>query len=265
MEKKFSHMWAITAHGESPYLEESVKSIVNQTVKSKMKIFTATDNSMIRAVAQKYGIEVVVRTGEDTIRYNWNFAYNNSDADWVTIAHQDDLYRDDYVEQLKNMAENEEKATLFFSDYLPFGGNSKGTMRNRNIQRIIKFPLKYRLFSDKKLWKRFALAVGNGICCPTVSYHKSVLGDDIYMLGSCDIIKDNLDWELFAIIAKRKGRFLYYPKPLLNYRVHGGSLTKEYIGNHVRETEDMYMFRQFWPEWITRILMHFYRKSYEIY
>ena len=265
MEKQFTHMWAITAHGSSAYLEKCVKSIVNQTVKSKIAIFTATDNKLIRAVARKYDIPVIVRTGEDVLRYNWNFAYNNSDADWVTIAHQDDMYREDYVEKLLKLVENKRDATLFFTDYLPFGGNIKGAMRNRNIQRLIKLPLKIPCLTNKILCKRSILSLGNAICCPTVSYNKSILGQDIYLWGNNDIIKNNIDWELFLKVAEIEGRFVYCPEPLLQYRIHNESVTSSYMENNVRVKEDIYILEQCWPRWIARILILFYKKSYNIY
>ena len=39
----------------------------------------------------------------------------------------------------------------------------------------------------------------------------------------------------------------------------------EWINNHTRELDDTVMFRKFWPRWMTRILMHFYKKAYVTY
>ena len=39
----------------------------------------------------------------------------------------------------------------------------------------------------------------------------------------------------------------------------------DFIENQKRETEDRYMFRQFWPEFIVNMIMPFYKKAYNTY
>lgn len=109
------------------------------------------------------------------------------------------------------------------------------------------------------------VSLGNAICCPAVSYHKSFLGKDIFLHGNDEIIKMNVDWELFITLAKEAGEFLYSPKRLCHYRIHSDQLTGKCMQNSRREKEDRYCFEKIWPKFVVNLLMHFYKKSYEIY
>ena len=66
-------------------------------------------------------------------------------------------------------------------------------------------------------------------------------------------------------ISKINGKNLYIHKRLINYRIHDGATTKEFIVNNKRKAEDIEMFNKFWPNWITKILIKFYVKCYDVY
>lgn len=57
---KKDHTFVVCAYGESIYLEECIKSVMNQTVKSQVIMTTSTVNSYIRFLAEKYGIRLIV-------------------------------------------------------------------------------------------------------------------------------------------------------------------------------------------------------------
>ena len=48
-----SHMFVVCAYKESPYLESCIKSVLNQSVKTKVAISTGTPNDYIRKIAEK--------------------------------------------------------------------------------------------------------------------------------------------------------------------------------------------------------------------
>ena len=48
-----NHTFAICAYKESPYLEECIQSLMNQTVKSDILIATATPSKYIDDIAAK--------------------------------------------------------------------------------------------------------------------------------------------------------------------------------------------------------------------
>lgn len=263
--KKFNHVWAITAHGESPYLEECIRSIKSQTVQTDVILCTATDNELIRKLSVKYDIPVYVKTGRDDVRENWNFAYNSADGNWVTLAHQDDLYESTYVEELIKHAEGVHDAAIFHTNYRPFGNASKGAMLNKRIKSIINIPLLAKCLSGSKLVKGFILAIGNGICCPTVSYNKEFLGMDIFLKADQNDIHENLDWEMWIWLARQKNKFLYTSKELLKCRFHEEQITAIYINNNRRVMEDIKCLSLIWPKPIAKFIMIFYKKAYNIY
>lgn len=54
------HTFAVCAYKESPYLEECIRSLVEQTVKTNIAVYTSTPNAYIRGIAEKYGVPVYV-------------------------------------------------------------------------------------------------------------------------------------------------------------------------------------------------------------
>ncbi len=143
-------------------------------------------------------------------------------------------------------------------------GGALGARRNGDIQCIIKWPLRMKTCSSFRLFKKLTVLLGNAICCPSVSYNKRILGRDIFLYGDKKI-KNNVDWELFIILTRKTGSFLYSPKRLCQYRIHDGQTSNKYMKNSVREIEDRYCFGQVWPKFIVNILMRFYKKAYDIY
>ena len=73
------HVFSVCAYKESEYLEDCIKSLVNQTVKSDIIICTSTPNKHIKDIAEKYKLNLYVRNGKSDIRDDWNFAYNKAE------------------------------------------------------------------------------------------------------------------------------------------------------------------------------------------
>ena len=61
------HTFAVCAYKESPYLEECIKSLKNQTIKSNILIATSTPNDYIKGIADKYAIPYYINEGEGGI------------------------------------------------------------------------------------------------------------------------------------------------------------------------------------------------------
>ena len=95
-----NHTFIVCAYGESPYLEECVKSLVVQNVNSRILIATSTPNSLIKAISSKYDLPLLVRDGKSGIADDWNFAISCAETDLATVAHQDDMYECDYSRRL---------------------------------------------------------------------------------------------------------------------------------------------------------------------
>lgn len=260
---EIKHAFALCAYKNSEYLEECLKSLVNQTVKSEVIVCTSTPSEYIDNIAAKYGVPVFVRDGKSDIRDDWNFAYNSADADFVTIAHQDDVYEPDYSEKFRETLSkfDIDKVTMFVSGYFPYKSGKKTTDINCKIRAFLRWPLKVKAFAGSKFWRRRALCLGNSICCPGVTYNKKKLGENVFTSE----FKFNIDWDTFLKLAEVEGYFAYCKKQLVCYRIHDGATSKEFINNNGRIIEDTAMFNKFWPAWITKIIMVFYKKAYDTY
>lgn len=62
------HTFVICAYRESPYLEDCIRSLRAQTVKSRIIMVTSTPNDFIQGLAGKYQIPCYVNEGEGALR-----------------------------------------------------------------------------------------------------------------------------------------------------------------------------------------------------
>ena len=253
------HTFAICAYKESPYLEECIKSVINQKIKTNYLIATSTPNKMIEDLAKKYNIPYYVRKGKSDIQDDWNFAYNNAKTELVTVAHQDDLYKSDYTREI--LLNYDENILMYNTNYSPYKNGKEVVDKNSKIKEILKFFVKFKFFARFKIFRVLSLSLGNSINCPSVTYNKKLLGENVFTSE----LKFALDWDTFLKIARMKGISIYIPKRLIDYRIHDGATTKEFIVNNTRKQEDIIMFNKIWPKFITKIIMKVYVKSYDTY
>lgn len=259
---KDKHTFAVCAYKESEYLERCIKSLLAQKVKSNIIVCTSTPCDYIENMAKKYELPLYVRQGASDIRDDWNFAYNQAETDYVTIAHQDDEYNKDYLTYFKGLEKKyQDDFLMYYSGYKPLKNGEITTDINCKIRRLLRQPMRVPAFSKVGWIKKLTLSMGNSICCPSVTYNKKVLGDSFFTSD----MKFNIDWDTFLKLAKMKGRFLYIDKPLTYYRVHDGATSKEFIDNNGRIVEDTMMFEKFWPKCIAKLIMKFYKKAYDTY
>lgn len=252
------HTFVICAYKESPYLEECILSLLNQTVKSKIMIATSTMNELISGLAEKYEVELYENTGESGITQDWNFALSKVETKFATIAHQDDTYEATYTEELLKAIGDVKKPLIAFSDYFELrNGIQVYDERILKIKRMMLIPLKIRAFSGSKFVRRRVLSLGDPIACPAVTFNLDELEQPIFVnhFRSCE------DWEAWERISKMKGEFVYVPKPLMSHRIHEDSATTAIIQDNARVEENYIMYRKFWPKGIAKLINHFYTKS----
>ena len=256
---KRDHTFAVCAYGESVYLEECIKSVLNQKVKSQVIITTSTVNSYIKSMSEKYGIPLFVnKKNMAGIVEDWNFAYECAKTKLVTICHQDDIYCDEYVEWLLKKCNGGADILIFFSNYFELR-NKKRVDKNTLllVKRILLSPLKIHAFSKRKWIRRRILSLGSPICCPAVTFNKEKIFNPIFT----DQYKSVLDWDAWEKLSKMKGEFIYCDKPLMGHRIHEDSLTSEVIRNHIRDKEELEMFQKFWPKILAKFIWRIYKKS----
>jgi len=253
------HTFAICAYGESKYLEECIKSVKKQTIPTNYLITTSTPNKYIESLAKKYDIPYYIRKGKSDIRDDWNFSYNKVKTELVTIAHQDDIYLKDYTKEI--LSNYNKKILMYSTNYNPYKKSKIVNDSNSKIKDILKIFVRFKLFSKIKFFRIMSLSFGNTINCPSVTYNKKLLGNNIFTSE----LKFALDWDTFLKIYKKKGPSIYIPKRLVNYRIHDEATTKQFIISNKRKEEDIIMFNKIWPKFVTNIIMKLYVKSYDTY
>lgn len=269
------HTFAICAYQESPYLEDCIRSLMRQSERTKVILCTSTPNLFIEQLTTKYKIPLFVRDGESDIQADWNFAYEQADTEYVTIAHQDDIYYKDYAKEMLSCFDKNPDTIIAMTDYKIV--NEKNQARgdiSLLVKQILKFPLRLPFCATKKNVKLAVQSLGNAICCPSVCYHKSLIqtekakqsakeDTDLPLFQS--EMKYALDWDTFYELAKLPGRFSYIPKMLFYYRMHEGTTTKKCLKDNRKTKEEIAMFSKFWPEWVVKVIMKGYKLSYRSY
>lgn len=267
-EKK--HTFVICAYKESPYLEACIRSLKKQTVASAICLATSTPSDYLKNICEKYDMAYYIRDGRSNIADDWNFALSVADTEYVTIAHQDDIYEAAYTEEILKIADQKDtearKTLLLFSDYRELIDDRKYSDRkNLKIKRILLGPLKNGKKQGRRWRKRAVLRFGNAICCPAVTYHKTVICEYLRQEKRVDLFlkhfRSNLDWQTWEWLSEKEGEFVYIPECLMAHRIHEDSETSATIRDHERGQEDFEVFCKFWPKWIARILAGAYGTS----
>ena len=256
MKENSIHTFVICAYKEQPYLDECVKSLKNQTLKSKIIISTSTSNDFIKSVAKKYSVDLAINTKTKGHINDFCFAYDQANTKYVTLCHQDDIYYPDFAEKMVNKMEKFKNPIIGFSNY---NERRNGKTKKHNmlliLKRIINFPIS--IFKKSKKVRLFTLSVGNAICAPSVTYNKEKVKRPI----DESELKSNIDWDTWINLAKKDGEFIYITKALLEHRIHEGSTTTSVINNNIKNEEDFMMFSRFWPKGIARFLTRLYSGS----
>ena len=249
-------MFVICAYKESQYLEECIKSVVNQNVKSNIIVSTSTPNEHIYNLSKKYNLPVYINEGEAGIGQDWNFGISKTKTDYVTVAHQDDIYNPNFLEEIVKYLEKNKDFVMSFSDYREIkNGKIIELTKNLKIKKILLFPL--RIFKKSKFVKRRVLSLGSSICCPSVTVNTKITGKTPYKTD----LKCDLDWDTWYEMTKYRENFLYINKELMQHRIHEGSETSNLIENNIRLQEDLLMLNKFWPKPIAKFIMKFYSKA----
>lgn len=250
-----NHTWVICAYKESEYLPECIESLKKQTVNSNIIMITSTPNDYIEKLAKKNNIPLYINDGKTGIGEDWNYGVSKSETKYVTIAHQDDVYESNYLEEIEKYLKNRD-FIIAFTDYREIkNGNVIELTNNLRIKKLLLKPIK--LSNKSKLFRRIALAFGCAICCPSVTLNTEIVGKNPYNTD----MKCDLDWNTWTELSKEKGNFAYINKELMRHRIHADSETTNLIENNVRMNEDYEMFCKFWIKPIAKILMKKYKKS----
>ena len=259
MQENDIHTFVVLAYKESKYLEECLKSVLNQSLKTNVVIATSTPNEYITELGEKYNIIIIVNENKNKgIGYDFDFAKNCVKTELVTIAHQDDIYDYNFAEEVIEAYKKYAKSIIIFPNYYEIKKNEKITdNRNLKIKRILLLPLRIRCLSNTKFMKRNVLRFGNAIGCPSVSFVNKNCLKNVFKSD----MKCNIDWLAWERLSKLDGYFIYINKYLMGHRIHEESTTTKIIGDNQRTIEDLIMYKKFWPSFIAKIFNKFYKNA----
>ncbi len=255
------HTFVIPAYQDSPYLEPCILSLKNQSVKSPIIIATSTPSEYIKQIAEKYSIEVVINnTANKGIADDWNFALAQVNTDYVTIAHQDDIYNPEFTEKSLRKLKYFKNSLIVFTDYSELLDNKlRRNSLNLFVKRLFFFPLIIRPVINVSLFKKLLLVFGNPICCPSVTYNKKNLSD----FSFSDKFSYNLDWFAWYEMANKKGEFIFINQKLMKHRIHEDSETSKQLKTDGRENEERKILVILWGRYIGRFIYFIYSLSHK--
>lgn len=251
------HTFAICTYQDSPYLEQCLRSLVNQTVKSKMLISTSTPTNKVTELSQKYGIELYIHDKGGSIGKDWNAAWEHVNTRFITIIHQDDVYMPRFLETNMKKLSISNDSILAYTNYCEIDSNSTVKPRNRNlkIKDLMLFVMKVGTISN--FIRNRVLSMGSPICCPAVTYNKAMLEGFRFSAN----VSATVDWDAFYRINRYKGKWFYTNEKLMYHRIHSGSETSASIEKNERTIEELNMFKRYWPKPVAEKLISYYSKA----
>lgn len=255
--------FVVCTYKECPYLEESIVSLINQTVKAKIIISTSTPNDYVKGIAQKYNIEVRVNPEGGQIK-DYNFAMKQADTPLVMLAHQDEILRNTFVEDTLFGLNHAKDPIISFTDYIEMHNDIVDEKQSKmiKIKKLLLIPSKWKWLSGTKFGKRLILCMGDPITHPSVVCVANKMPKEVFR----EEYKASMDWDLWERLSKQKGSFVYVDKILLHHRMNDDNQTSVLL----KTTNDRYnneyeIFRRFWPKPIAKLIMKFYSKAYSYY
>jgi len=250
------HTFVIPVYKQSPYLEQCIQSLLNQTVKSAIILTTSTPTDFSKQVAEKYGFAYFVNENGG-IANDWNFALSKAPTPWATIAHQDDIYEPDFTNELLKSANS--GTLIAFTDYEDLvDGKTRKSNLNSFVKKALLFPFIFKKNTRSTLLKKSILIFGDPICCPSVSFNLDALGN--FRFSSEFTVA--LDWYAWYQLAKKSGAFCFINKKLMKHRIHAESETTLKLSEGKRRQEELQMFKMIWGNKIAHVFSWIYTLGY---
>lgn len=254
------HAFVVPAYGCSPYLRDCLVSLRGQTRPSSIVISTSTPSDWLTRLAEEFEVRLMEHGPNRGIGRDWNRAMSSVDADWVTLAHQDDVYLPRFAEQTCDVLLRNPAAILAMTGYGELVGSRTRTLTPMlGVKRLLQeLAFLGRVGVDARATKRRLLSFGCAIPCPTVTLRRDTT-IDLFR----EDLKVNLDWDAWLRLAEVSGSFVRVRPVSMMHRIHAASETSDGIRAGVRAREDLAMFQRFWPAPIARLLARVYAASYE--
>jgi glycosyltransferase involved in cell wall biosynthesis len=255
------HSFVIPVYGAAPHLAELIESLLAQTgLCSQILLSSSTPSTELAATSKRFGLPLYINPQRIDIAADWNFALEKAETQFVTLAHQDDIFAPGYVMQMGWALRRNPDAVLGFCDYSEHTPHGERPVNiNLRIKRVLRrhaFGVREYIVESRD--KMRLLSLGNPICCPSVMLNRRLI-DDFRFPGG---FKTNLDWMAWLELARQPGGFVYLRECLVSKGVHADSETTATIANRVREREDRAIFDSLWPRPIAVVLARLYKIGY---
>lgn len=253
-----NHTFVICAYKENPHLEETILSIKAQTVKSHIMLSTSTPSDYLTNMCKKHNIKMCINPKPRSAGDDWNYGYMHAKTPLITIAHQDDLYDEDFLENVLKSMNKRNDIIFCFTDYYEIKmGKRVNTNTLLRIKRLMNSPLSHGIFQKSKFVRNRILSFGCPICCPAVTFVRDNAGDNPFD----NTFRNSCDYMTWVLLARKKGAFVYIPKKLMAHRIYAESATTLNLSENIRKKEDYQIMCNFWPRPIARLINGMYATS----
>lgn len=258
-----NHAIVVAAHGCSPFLERCLDSLAQQDGQPQIAISTSTPFPGLKTIAAKRGAHLHVHGPSRGIGADWNAALAASDAQLITIAHQDDVYDHAFSTVVRDAHAAFPDTAFSFTDadeILPDGSVRRGA-RNGYVKRALVAAA----FTGSRVvlegWRRRVLfGFGNPVICPSVTLNRRALTGFAFR----EDMRTNMDWLAWLQLTSLGGA-LRIRETLVHRRVHESSETASCIIDGSRNSEDAMIFDMLWPRPLARLIHSLYRAGYSGY
>ncbi len=252
----------LCAYGDNPFLQEAAQSLAQQSIPVKVIMVTSTPSAYIEGIARKYQFDYFVNPDKGKgIGADWEFAASCAQTQYVTIAHQDDVYFPDYAKNvLDSFARYPDSLIVFTNSCDKINGELKFNRSYLQIKRLLLWAYYIKRSWKLKIFKAMTYAFGNAICCPSATYNVAVGGEIKFDQNYAS----NLDWQKWIELAQKQGRFTYVKKIMMAHRIDETTATSSLIKDNRRYNEDLRILSSIWGKTIAKFLMIFYSKSYKM-
>ncbi len=253
------HAFVVMAHGDSPFLAGALASARAQSLASPVLVTTSTPTPFIENAAKAAGAPLLINPEGGGIAADWNFALRASDARYVTLAHQDDVYYPAFLARSLALLQGDPAACLAFTGYVEIGDNDA---RVRSRTSLVKHTLERAILGATPApgpgRLRAFLAFGNPLPCSSVTFDRQCLGDFAF---SGDF-RSNLDWDAWLRLLDAGAVFVRTPERLVGRRHNRLTATSALTREGVRRREDLIMFRRLWPRPAAELIALAYKVGY---
>lgn len=253
------HTFVVLAYGDSPFLPGCLASLTAQTLPPRIVVSTSTPSPYIDAAASAADAPVIVNPDRAGISADWNFALGATDARYVTLAHQDDIYFPTFLARSLGLLTASARAALGFTGYVEI--DDHGAPRRSRISlakhALERFNLGAAAEPTPARLRSF-LAFGNPLPCSSVTFDKARLPGFAFS----DAFQSNLDWDAWLSLAEAGTVFARTPERLVGRRHNPLTATATLTREGVRQSEDRAIFRRLWPRPLADLIAFAYRAGY---